>query len=691
MHIIETVFASLISNSLRASILVLGILSIQWFFRHRLTPAWRHALWLPLLAALALPAIPLFPAWSVASFTTKPQLQAPAVPVMTAAPAEMLGADVVSEPFVRKSVDAPLQLQASFEAVAQASETVAPAATESGFALKSLVAIVWVTGAIVLLVTGLLGYHRNMRRIRRSATQPDHKLQAAIAAAAEEAGLASAPLTWVSPVVSSPAVAGITRPVLLLPAAFPGELDASEVRLVLLHEFSHIKRFDLPMNWLACLLLAVHWCNPLLWFAFARMRIDREKACDARVLAIDAGGQRTQYGETLIKLQISAPSHAWSLGFIGLFERGFEIKSRIRQIAAFRPGTSLSRITGAALLTLLVGLSLLKSGQVRAESIPDALAASSEEEISQALMKPDRRSALGVIFASWIEGTTMDQETKSLLLTRLIRAKIGGAHEFLTPFASILQDDVLAAYRQSWIRAFQNSPERSRMLAGIVADPDALSDICKDWLPWEQREFMDRSKLIWAYTEPRQALEWVRQHPEDNHRMIEQAVITLSAIDPEAVERILDTSTIPVERKAAIVATAKKKARENTRAAVEWANRLLDEAEKDAAHEAIHKATPRLGASLIESKGLIKVQDILPNGPMAKAGFQNGDLLAGIEPAPGQWYGFSGVPFDQAIAQLRGEPGTQVMIIGMRRNAATGQWEEIRRNLIREQLIIDDK
>ena len=327
---------------------------------------------------------------------------------------------------------------------------------------------------------------------------------------------------------------------------------------------------------------------------------------------------------------------------------------------------------------------------VRSRYTKLASSVSAGAALSQALLEPNRHSALGALIASWIERSTVDQETKALLLARLERAMAGSPNEVLASLASILQHDGLAEYREPWIRAFQDSPERSRMLAGIVADPDRLSDICRGWLPWEQREFMDRSKLIWANTDPRQALEWARQHPEDNHRMMEQAVRSLAELDPEAVENILGTSNLPVERAAAIDATATAKARDNTRMAVEWANRLPDGPEKDAAHEAIYKATPRgVGAVLQASDGLLKVQQVLPNGPMAKAGFQSGDLLAGIETAQGQWHGFSGVPLEQTVAQLRGEPDTQVTVIGMRRNATTGQWEEIRRNLIREQLMID--
>lgn len=83
-------------------------------------------------------------------------------------------------------------------------------------------------------------------------------LQAAIDEAALRAGLKHAPQALISPAVTSPAVTGFVRPLLLLPTGFPDGFSATEARLILLHEFSHLKRLDLPMNWLICLLQSLH-------------------------------------------------------------------------------------------------------------------------------------------------------------------------------------------------------------------------------------------------------------------------------------------------------------------------------------------------------------------------------------------------------------------------------------------------
>lgn len=177
-----------------------------------------------------------------------------------------------------------------------------------------------------------------------------------------------------------------------LDTGFPAGFNATETRLILLHEFSHLKRLDLPLNWLMCLLQAMHWFNPLLWFAFARMRADRESACDARVLSIDATDRRAEYGGALLKLQCAAPSQALSLGFVGIFEKGSEIKARIREISTHRPGRAAWRLTGASILTLLMVFGVTKGQEAEQDTKSTSLMAQvipTAEEIKSISIKFD--------------------------------------------------------------------------------------------------------------------------------------------------------------------------------------------------------------------------------------------------------------------------------------------------------------
>ncbi len=149
---------------------------------------------------------------------------------------------------------------------------------------------------------------------------------------------------------------GLFRPLLLLPASFESAFDQDERRLILRHEFTHVKRGDLLVNGLVFLLQALHWCNPLVWFAFARFRSDRELACDSAVLSMERGDERSRYGHALLKVENAVGPVAWRLGFlgwVGLFGRGRLLTSRITAIASHRPSPAFWNFAGPALLAAL--------------------------------------------------------------------------------------------------------------------------------------------------------------------------------------------------------------------------------------------------------------------------------------------------------------------------------------------------
>lgn len=86
------------------------------------------------------------------------------------------------------------------------------------------------------------------------------------------------------PAGASPALVGLWRPRVALPADFEQRFSADERQLILAHEEVHRARRDNAWNLLACALTALHWWNPLAWAAAHRMQADQELACDAVVL-----------------------------------------------------------------------------------------------------------------------------------------------------------------------------------------------------------------------------------------------------------------------------------------------------------------------------------------------------------------------------------------------------------------------
>ena len=367
MNPIDSLFEWLLAATLRASILAMIILGIQLVLRRWLPAQWRYALWLPMLLVMILPALPSAPfGWSPKKASAAPFTMVTQAPV----PASHIG-----DP-------SPVT----------ALETPAPGITRAVTSRINPVPIIWLAGACVMFFAGIIGYRRNLRSIVATSVTPDESLLRAVHNAAQEAGMRRMPRVLVSPRVESPAVTGIFRPYLLLPAGFPEGFNQSEARLILLHEFSHLKRQDLAVNGLSCVLQALHWFNPIVWFAFARMRADREAACDARVLSIGTADHRTDYGNALLKLQRSYSSpYGLSLGFVGIFERSAGMKFRIREISTHRRAGFAGRAGGAAIVSLLIVFGATKAQEPAKPAVPPDAPANAKKPPTPGQIAIDRK------------------------------------------------------------------------------------------------------------------------------------------------------------------------------------------------------------------------------------------------------------------------------------------------------------
>ena len=335
MNTLDSFIPWLLSASLRASVLALAVLGLQLAFSRWLPARWRHALWLPVVLVLLVPVLP------ASRFSVENGFLSMPVIVETMAQSAEAQPAVVQEAFVETP------------AVAE------PASWQPGG--WQILFATWLLGACGVLVVGGVGYRRSLRRIAREAVVTSVEIEEWVARVAHQLGMKRLPRVMVSTAVDSPAVAGLLRPVLLLPASFPDGFSAGEARMVLVHELTHLSRHDLPLNWLLCVLQALHWFNPLLWLAFARMRADRETACDAQVLGADAEDRRADYGHALLKLQHTVSQPALGLAFVGIFERA-GMRSRIRAIAAHRRSHP---VWGLAAALMIAALTLI--GATRAQ------------------------------------------------------------------------------------------------------------------------------------------------------------------------------------------------------------------------------------------------------------------------------------------------------------------------------------
>ncbi len=146
--------------------------------------------------------------------------------------------------------------------------------------------------------------------------------------------------------ISSPLTYGLVKPVILLPKTF--ELDNSEqLRLVLTHEITHIKRFDILRKIAVIIAVCVHWFNPLAWVMFVLFNRDIELVCDDIVIGKIGHKNRREYALALVEMLDAR---------VGILHNYFSknaVEERIVSISKHKKTNVISGIT-AGILTLCV-------------------------------------------------------------------------------------------------------------------------------------------------------------------------------------------------------------------------------------------------------------------------------------------------------------------------------------------------
>ncbi|MFM8421090.1 MAG: M56 family metallopeptidase, partial [Verrucomicrobiota bacterium] len=240
--------------------------------------------------------------------------------------------------------------------------TVAPA-SETATPWTWMIWATWAAGALAFMGRTAWLALRMHRTVARGVPDTSPTLAAALDHARRLTGVRQPMRVVILPGMHSPALHGGWRPTLLVPPSVEGLLTPAQLRHVLLHECAHVRRRDIALNWLMTGLLALHWFNPAVWLAFARLRAERELACDEIALEASGKDEGEAYGRTLLHLLTSwsDASPIVTPGALGLLERHMDLRRRLRHIADFRPGRRLG--IPAGLILALVGAVTLTDAQ----------------------------------------------------------------------------------------------------------------------------------------------------------------------------------------------------------------------------------------------------------------------------------------------------------------------------------------
>lgn len=82
-----------------------------------------------------------------------------------------------------------------------------------------------------------------------------------------------------------PAVIGLVRPTVLIPACIVTSTTSQQLKLLLAHELIHLKRRDLNWAGLQTVASIIWWFNPLILFCSRMLSLEAERSCDEETLA----------------------------------------------------------------------------------------------------------------------------------------------------------------------------------------------------------------------------------------------------------------------------------------------------------------------------------------------------------------------------------------------------------------------
>jgi ankyrin repeat protein/beta-lactamase regulating signal transducer with metallopeptidase domain len=358
---------------IQSALLVIVLFVVDLLLRKRVRAVFRYCLWLLVLVKLILPPTLCLP--TGIGYWTGDHLPATsgfssgifdAAMLEPASPAaempQVLSGDIAGQDALTSSVS--VLIPVTWQAV---------------------LFVLWLVGVIVFAAL-LIQRVRFVKRLVAAGTCAEQGLLDVLDRCSRQLGVRRRVTLKISDSISGPAVCGLFRPTVLIPAALVEKLSPEGLRATLIHELAHVKRGDLWVNAVQTCLQAVYFYNPFVWFANSVIRRVCEEAVDETVL-VALGGQAKHYSNILIDIgEMAFWKVDLGLRLIGVAESKKALQWRIRHMLT-RPIPTSSRV-GAFGIAALVAIAAILLPMAKAQKLGEeneAVAAKPDERPSKSL------------------------------------------------------------------------------------------------------------------------------------------------------------------------------------------------------------------------------------------------------------------------------------------------------------------
>jgi len=208
---------------------------------------------------------------------------------------------------------------------------------------------------LVLLILPILNFIRNYRYVQAirnyGLSKANVKWRMFAHKIAAQMSIGKTVRVWMSEFITSPVTVGYIKPMILLPVAAVNHLSTQQIEAILLHELSHIKRFDYLINLVTRIIQTILYFNPFVSAFATIIEREREKNCDEIVLQF----QYEPHGYASALLELEKVSHMpHSLAVAAVAGKKNELLNRIESILGIQRRTALSFNKLAGILAALL-------------------------------------------------------------------------------------------------------------------------------------------------------------------------------------------------------------------------------------------------------------------------------------------------------------------------------------------------
>jgi beta-lactamase regulating signal transducer with metallopeptidase domain len=151
----------------------------------------------------------------------------------------------------------------------------------------------WLLGLIIALSIKYKGYARFIKTIKKANKPATFEQIDLLNLLCKQKRV----ILYRNPFVTTPMLIGIIRPQIIIPDF---DFDETQLKNILLHEITHLKRYDITVKWLLMIVESIHWFNPLMYIIKKQINKACELACDESVIKKLTTEEKQSYGDTLI-------------------------------------------------------------------------------------------------------------------------------------------------------------------------------------------------------------------------------------------------------------------------------------------------------------------------------------------------------------------------------------------------------